>query len=125
MSGSKIFVDTNILIYLLQGDLTITEILEGKELFISVITELELQTIPNLSSSQLNSIKQLIADCQIIGLLEGVKSKAIEIRKFEKLKLPDAIIAASAAHCIMPLFTADKGFKKLSSVDVVLYESSE
>jgi predicted nucleic acid-binding protein len=90
-----------------------------------VITELELQTIPNLTSFQLNSKKQLIADCQIIDLLEGVKSKAIEIRKIDKLKLPDAIIAASAAHCNMPLFTADKGFQKLSSVDVVLYEIGE
>jgi len=42
MIGNKLFVDTNILIYLLNGDKEITQILEGKQLVISIITELEL-----------------------------------------------------------------------------------
>ncbi len=45
MSGNKIFVDTNILIYLLNGDSDISKILDGKDLVISVITELELNLI--------------------------------------------------------------------------------
>ena len=43
MNGSdKWLVDTNILIYLLQGNRKIAELLSGKLIFISVITEIEL-----------------------------------------------------------------------------------
>ena len=42
MNGSKLFLDTNIILYLLNGDQTLAELLNGKQLYISVITELEL-----------------------------------------------------------------------------------
>lgn len=42
MSGNKLFIDTNIALYLLNGDETLSTFLYGKELYISVITELEL-----------------------------------------------------------------------------------
>ena len=42
MNGTNIIADTNILIYLLKGDTRIAEQLEGRQLFISVITEMEL-----------------------------------------------------------------------------------
>ena len=34
MSGNKIFLDTNILLYLLSGDETIAELLNGKQFYI-------------------------------------------------------------------------------------------
>ena len=49
MTGNKIFVDTNILIYLLNGDLDIAKILDGKDIVISVITELELKSFPKIT----------------------------------------------------------------------------
>ena len=42
MSGKEILADTNIIIYLLQGDNTLEDILQGKQLYVSFITELEL-----------------------------------------------------------------------------------
>ena len=42
MSGNRIFVDTNILIYFLIGDREVIEMISDKDIVISFITELEL-----------------------------------------------------------------------------------
>lgn len=42
MSGKEILVDTNIFLYLMNGDDAIEEILQGKSIFITFMTELEL-----------------------------------------------------------------------------------
>jgi predicted nucleic acid-binding protein len=48
-----------------------------------------------------------------------VKERYVEIKKKYKLKLPDAIIAASAIAFDMPLITSDKQFKTVNElVDV-------
>ena len=42
MNGNSIFIDTNIILYLLNGDDTIAELLRSKDIYVSVISELEL-----------------------------------------------------------------------------------
>ncbi len=56
MNGINIIADTNILIYLLKGDSRIAEHLEGKQLFISVITEMELLGMYGISQTNVMSI---------------------------------------------------------------------
>jgi len=41
MNGSRIFVDTNILLYFLNSDIEVVDILSDKDVYISFITELE------------------------------------------------------------------------------------
>lgn len=48
MSGNSLFLDSNVIIYFLSGDDTLTELLEGKNLYISVITKLELLSYSGL-----------------------------------------------------------------------------
>ena len=122
MSGNKLFVDTNILIYLLNGDPDISKILDGKELVISVISELELKSFPQISAKELSIIDGLIKECQVINLNQEVKNLAVEIRRTRSMKLPDAIVAASAYYSKLPIFTADKEFEKLDELDVIIYE---
>lgn len=50
MSGNSIFIDTNIVLYLLSGDITIAELLNEKTIFISFITELELLGYKDIST---------------------------------------------------------------------------
>ncbi len=120
MNGNKLFVDTNIIIYLLNGDIEIAQILDGKELVISVITELELLSFADVSETA--AIRELISECQVLNLNEGIKNATIHYRKNWKLKLPDSIIAASAYYSGLPLFTADKGFSKIDDINILLYE---
>ena len=42
MNGSKILLDTNAVLYLLNGDETLGVFLSGLEIHISIITEIEL-----------------------------------------------------------------------------------
>jgi predicted nucleic acid-binding protein len=58
----------------------------------------------------------------IIDINSGIKHKAIEIRKEARLKLPDAIIAATAMSMDLPLLTADKAFSKIADPRIILYE---
>jgi len=63
MSGNKLFLDTNILLYLLQGDATLTEVLDGKQFYISFITELELLSYSGLTSTNLKVVHELLRVC--------------------------------------------------------------
>lgn len=42
MNGNKLFLDSNVILYLLSGDYTVAEFLNGKQLFVSFISQLEL-----------------------------------------------------------------------------------
>ncbi len=122
MSGTNLLCDTNILLYLLAGDGTIAELLNGKKIFISVISEIELLTFKKLSSSEKKLIIELLSDCTVIGLIEDIKKKTIEIRLKNKLKVPDAIIAATSQYLNIPLVSADKQFRKVKEIDLIYYQ---
>ena len=122
MNGNKIFVDTNILIYLLEGEQEIIEMLNGKELVISIINELELLSFPNLTEVQENTIRNLLSDCQIVNINNEIKELAVVLRRENSIKLADAIVAATAYYFNLPLLTADKEFEKLKELTIILYE---
>ena len=122
MNGANIVVDTNILIYLLKGDARIAEQLEGKQLFISVITEMEMLGMYGVSQTNLKMIKRLINDCVVVDLNNEIKESAIELKQKQKIKLPDAIIASTSTFLNFPVLTADKQFAKIPSLDCVIFE---
>lgn len=122
MSGAKLFVDTNILLYFLKGNRDVVELIADKNLCTSFITELELLSFPKLTDDDENHINGLLSNCKIIELNQEIKDITVEIRKQYRLKLPDAIIAASAYSLGVPLITADKGFMKLEIMNIILYE---
>ena len=122
MSGSRILVDTNILLYLLKGDSTLETFLEDKNIFVSFITEMELLGFANMTVIEEEKIKSMLIQCSIIDLEPGIKKLAIECRKKYKLKLPDSIIVASALHFGLPFISADKGLQRLEQMGLILYE---
>jgi predicted nucleic acid-binding protein len=64
----------------------------------------------------------LLDDVAIISLNENIKKEVIEIRTKYRVKLPDAIIAATAIYLNMPLFSADKGFLKIEDLNLLHFE---
>ena len=60
----------------------------------------------------------------IVDINSDIKLKTIDIRSESNLKLPDSIIAATAAYLNITLFTADKDFSKVNNLDLILYESN-
>ena len=67
-------------------------------------------------------IKEFLSKCEIIDLILKVKTITIEIRQTHKLKLPNAIIAATATFLNIPIITADKVFTSLVDLNVILLE---
>ncbi len=49
MNGKEILVDTNIILYLLDGSDELEKFLQGKDLYVSFITELELLGYKNIT----------------------------------------------------------------------------
>ncbi len=123
MNGTDIFIDTNICIYLLDGDTVLAELLQGQNLYLSIITEMELHAYHGNKHSSVQILNAFLQSISIINIEERVKINTIEIRKKAKLKLPDSIIAASAITYNLPLITADKGFKRVDHLDLILYEN--
>jgi len=65
-------------------------------------------------------IRLLLDDCIIIELNSQVKAEAIRIRRMTRMKLMDAIVAASAVVTGLPLLTADNGFERLKTLNLLL-----
>ncbi|QLH33614.1 MAG: type II toxin-antitoxin system VapC family toxin [Cyclobacteriaceae bacterium] len=124
MSGVELVIDTNILIYLTSGNRDIAEIVRKKQISISVITEMEVRSWPALTKSETEVLNTMLSQFYISPLNESIKEKAIEIRKINKLKLPDAVICATAAYLRVPLLTADQAFKKVKGLDLILINTN-
>lgn len=97
MAG-KYLIDTNIAIYYLNNQLpaAIANELDKETLNISVITRMELLAWRNAGTEELALLEAFIKNTILYNLGEPVILKSIEIRKLHSIKLPDAIIAATA-----------------------------
>ncbi|MEI8202290.1 MAG: type II toxin-antitoxin system VapC family toxin [Bacteroidota bacterium] len=122
MNGINLMIDTNAAIYLLNGNQKIAEFLDGKNICISFITELELLSKPGISSVEKKVIKSFLNDCTIYDINSFVKKKVIELKQSTKIKLPDAIIASTAQWLNVPLVSADTDMKRIKSLNLISFE---
>ncbi|MEN9521719.1 MAG: hypothetical protein RL065_96 [Bacteroidota bacterium] len=123
MNGSNLFVDTNILLLLLNGNHTIAESISEQHIFISFITELELLGHKGITTSEQKVIKSLLNECVVIDINENIKKEVIKIRQQKKIKLPDAIIAASSIYLDLPLLSADNDFSRIDHLNLILFKA--
>lgn len=87
---------------------------------ISVITEIELLCWKTTLEKDLRVLKGFIEECRVLELDTPVKYKTAEIRKQFKIKLPDAIIAATATLFDMELITRNvKDFKNIEGLTII------
>jgi predicted nucleic acid-binding protein len=56
----------------------------------------------------------------IVDIEPAIKDITISIRSKLKIKLPDAVIAATSIYYDLPLFTMDKGFKRIPDLQAVI-----
>ena len=102
----KRVLDTNIILYLLDGRLA--KALARGEYFISVITELELLSYPSLDEAEEEKIRAFLAEIRIVTLSPDIRNATVRLRRENSLKLPDAIIVATALTLNAELLTNDK-----------------
>ena len=100
--GIKYLWDTNTAIYYLQqqfppnAEKFIDDLLKDGQPVISAITEIELLCWKTATKEDLKVLHNFINDAFVIELEQAIKIKTAEIRKVVRIKLPDAIIAATA-----------------------------
>jgi len=117
MSGN-ILLDTNAVIYALNGGLTFP----FANYSISIITEIELFSYSKLTELERENIKRLLNHFKICNIKEEIKEMTIEIRKKYGIKLPDSIICATALVNDSVLISNDKQLSKIEGLNVLSLE---
>jgi hypothetical protein len=111
--------DTNFLIYFHEGNTRVESFIDY-DFGISVISEIELLGFQGITLNEEVKLKSLLNNCLHIDLNNKIKEQTIQLKKQNQIKLPDAIIAATAIVNKVPLVTADKGFSKIPGLNLIL-----
>jgi predicted nucleic acid-binding protein len=101
-------LDTNGIHYLLRGVGHELPLKEDDSVYISFITKIELLSYPDLNVEQTRVINSIIDSYEMIMIDNFLINDTIHIRREHGLKLPDAVIAASAIQRNATLITGDK-----------------
>ncbi len=120
--GTSYLIDTNIISKFFDGSLSANSIkwlsqLEVNEQNISVINRIELLSWNGSKGERLAAISSFISEMNEFGLSEPIIERTIKIRKGRVIKLPDAIIAATAiVNDLTLLSDNDKDFERISGL---------
>ncbi|QQL48846.1 PIN domain-containing protein [Mucilaginibacter ginkgonis] len=120
MNGNSAIIDSNILIYFLIGKVGVQKFFRKYECAFSFISELEV--LSGANGEDLLKAKNVIAEYRVIEYLPAIRDIVIDIRSKKKIKLADAIIAATAIYLKYPLISSDKGFFGIDGLDFVYHE---
>jgi predicted nucleic acid-binding protein len=118
---NDIFVDTNILIHLLDGNKALVPLLDDKVVHVSFVTEMELLSKANITKMDIININMLLDACKLYDFNDKIKSSAIILMRNYRLKLADAIIAATAGYYNFELLTGDSKFKNIPNCKLIKF----
>jgi predicted nucleic acid-binding protein len=86
---------------------------------ISVITRIELLSWKTTEDTE-QKVKNFIDDSLVLHISEDVILKSVSIRRGQKIKTPDAIVAATAlAHGLILITNNEKDFKGVNGLRIV------
>jgi len=119
--GQKYLIDTNVLIDAQMGHLSekglifLADVI-NENFIISFITLIEYLGYKDISKSS----EEFIALAETIEVDKAIIKNCIDLRKNYKIKLPDAIIAATAlAHNLILMTSNEKDFTEIQNLLVV------
>jgi len=121
MNGIDFLADTNFLINISLKNLIVEPFIDFN-IGISYITEIELIGVFSISKFQLSTSKELIKSCSVFEMNPKIKEQTILLKQKYKLKLPDAIIAATAIVYKLPFLTSDADFKNIKELHLIFLE---
>lgn len=112
MSGTEFLLDSNIVIGLLKNHPETVELARQAGLTltrasVSQISRMELLGFPAITEQEEQSSRAFLSLCQVIHIDDAIEAQAIRLRRSGALKLPDAIIAATAITTGAKLLTLD------------------
>ena len=120
--GKKYLIDSNVIIDFCNGKLS----LKGKDLLlniepeISIITQIELFASKNISIEEHTLLEKFSSICVVHSVNADLVDTTINLRQNYKIKLPDAIIAATALCKNLGLISNNvSDFKKIRNLEVI------
>ena len=116
MNGNSALLDSNILIYLSKNELPFSILDQFATLFISVISYMEVLGYRFNNSKEENFVKELVSMFNVRFIDQEIAENVIDIRKQYRIKLPDAIIAATANTDDLCLIT--RNIEDFKNIDV-------
>ncbi len=125
MGGQKYLIDTNVSIDYIGESIPDSVLNKLDEIFdelfyISVINKIELLGFAGITKNEELKFNELIKASVVLGLNDDIVNRTIEIRKKHKIKLPDAIIIATAFENQLILITRNtKDFDKIEGVQII------
>ena len=105
-------VDTNAAFQFLNGRKEMRRLLNGQDLHISFVSEIELLSNPKLDDFERARTDLFISDTIVVPMDELLKLHVIGIRLKHRFAFADACIAATASMLRIPLVTGDREFLK-------------
>jgi hypothetical protein len=90
------------------------------EIIYSAITRIEVLGFPNLSEQEEAAVRSLLNEFEEVSISNAVIERTIQIRKSVRIKVPDALIAASADTAQSTLVTRNAAdFQRVPGLKVV------
>ena len=113
MSGNKYLLDTNFILGILKLDPIVLEQVSSRQLRVgecsySAITRMELLGFHRITREEESLIRHKLDRLTYLPLTANIENAVIELRQTRKIKLPDAIIAATALCSAIELLTLDQ-----------------
>lgn len=116
MIGIKYLLDTNVILGMLKSTPEVLAMVSSAGLMahqcaFSSVTRMELLSYPGMTASEDALIRQRLTQFTYLGISLAIEDKAIELRRTRRVKLPDALIAATALCNGLDLLTMDLGLQ--------------
>ena len=114
MNGVKYLLDTNFVLSMLKAIPTALQVISQKNMLAgecaySAITRMELLGFAGITKQEEDLIAERLAHFSYLPITSAIEDCTISLRRAQKIKLPDAIIAATAIQEGLELLTFDLG----------------
>lgn len=118
----KYLLDSNILIYAARPTpayTTLRQWVQHPDAAVSALSQVEVLGFHRLEAQDELFLRLALAALPPLAISEAVLSRAVWVRQQFRLKMPDAIIAATALEHGLTLVTADQGFANLPGLPII------
>ena len=125
MNGRRLLMDTNAIVALLQGNEQLLEATKDAGwIGISIISQIEFLCFSGLTDADRDIFAAFSKKVEVVNLNSSENNlidQAVEIRRSFRVKLPDAIIAASALSRNAVLVTADSKLSTIKNLPILSF----
>jgi predicted nucleic acid-binding protein len=118
MSGIKYLLDTNFVLGLLKATPEVLALAQSRDVLVSscaysAVTRMELLGYPDITPHEERLITERLDQLGYLPITLAIEDLAITLRRTRRVKLPDALVAATAIHHQLELLTLDKALQTL------------